>query len=62
MSRDTLKSIIDVVDENELDTIYRVLVRFVADDVLTPDEAEAVDISKNEFARGEIYTHEEVWS
>ena len=33
-----------------------------AGDVLTPDEAEAVDISKDEFVRGEIYTHEEVWS
>ena len=62
MSRETLHSLVDIVDEKEIDTVYRILLKFVEDDVATPDEVEAIREAKQDIANGDLYTHEEVWS
>ena len=62
MSRGALKDLIDVVDERELDTIYRVLIRFVEESPILPDEIEAVAAARRDRENGEIYSHDEVWS
>lgn len=41
MSKDMLKSLIDLIDEQDTDTIFRVLVRFVPEDKATQDETAA---------------------
>ena len=62
MSRETLHSLVDIVDEKEIDTAYRILLKFVEEDVAAPDEVEAIRESKQDIASGDLYTHEEVWS
>ena len=62
MSRETLHSLVDIVDEKEIDTVYRILLKFVEEDVATPDEVEAIRETKQDIANGDLYTHEEVWS
>lgn len=62
MSRETLHSLVDIVDEKEIDTVYRILLKFVEEDVAAPDEVEAIRQAKQDIANGELYTHEEVWS
>lgn len=62
MSRETLHSLVDIVDEKEIDTVYRILLKFVEEDVATPDEVEAIREAKQDIANGDLYTHEEVWS
>lgn len=43
MSKDTLKGLIDMIDEKDVETIFQVLIRFVPEDVPTPDEIEAIE-------------------
>ncbi len=62
MSRDTLHSLIDIVNEKEIETVYRILLKFVEEDEATSDEVEAIRQAKQEIVNGELYTHEEVWS
>lgn len=42
MSRETIKCLIDMIPENDIETIYRVLVRFVPETEPLPDEIEAI--------------------
>ena len=42
MSRETIKYLIDMIPEKDIDTIYRVLVRFVPETEPLPDEIEAI--------------------
>lgn len=43
MSKEMLKGLIDLIDEEDTETIFRVLVRFVPEDKALPDEIEALD-------------------
>ena len=42
MKKEILKSLIDMIDENDTETIFRVLIRFVPEDTPLPDEIEAI--------------------
>ncbi len=61
MSRETLRSLVEIVDEKEIDTVCRILLKFVEEDVTTPDEVEVIREARQEIERGELYSHEEVW-
>ena len=57
-----MKSLIDVVDEREVDTVFRILIRFIKEDAILPDEAESYLAAQRDRENGEVYTHEEVWA
>ncbi len=59
-SRQQLHALIDIVEESGIDTLYNVLMRFIPDDVATPDEIEVMEQSRAEFARGEFVRHEDI--
>ncbi|EOS26099.1 hypothetical protein C806_01315 [Lachnospiraceae bacterium 3-1] len=61
MSRDTLRGLVEIVDEKEIDTLCRILLKFVQEDVATPDEVEAIREARQEIEKGELFTHEDVW-
>lgn len=42
MKKEVLKNLIDLLDERDLETIFRVLIRFVPEDIPLPDEVEAI--------------------
>ena len=42
MKKEILKSLIDMIDENDTETIFRVLIRFVPEDTPLPDEIVAI--------------------
>ena len=42
MSRDTLRGLVEIVDEKEIDTACRILLKFVEEDAALPDEVEAI--------------------
>lgn len=52
MSKEMLKGLIDLIDEKDTETIFRVLVRFVPEDKTLPDEIEAIQRA-NESIRKE---------
>lgn len=46
MSRETVKNLVDMIAEKDIDTIYKVLVRFIPEDDPAPDELEAIKEAK----------------
>lgn len=62
MSRDTLHNLVEIVDERELDTVYRILLKFISEDEAAPDEVAAIQRARQDIANGDLYTHDEVWS
>lgn len=46
MSREKIKYLVDMIPEKDIDTIYRVLVRFVPETEPLPDEIEAIAEAK----------------
>lgn len=41
MSREMLKNLIELVPENDIDVLYRVIVKFIPEEKPEPDEIEA---------------------
>ena len=60
MKREILKSLIDLIDDNDTDTIFRVLVRFVPEDAPLPDEIEAVIKANQSIQTDGTISHEEI--
>ena len=46
MSRETIKNLVDMIPEKDIDTIYKVLIRFIPEDDPLPDELEAIKIGR----------------
>lgn len=46
MSREAIKYLVDMIPEKDIETIYRVLVRFVPEDEPTLDEIQAIAEAK----------------
>ncbi|MDD3138651.1 MAG: hypothetical protein PHX08_06740 [Lachnospiraceae bacterium] len=61
MGREALHGLIDNVDENEIETVYRVLLKFVKEEEPLTDEIAAIKTAKEQVANGEIYSHEDAW-
>lgn len=57
MSRETLKTLIDMIDDNDIETIFQVLIRFVPEDEASPDELAAIMEAK---ADDETVSHEAI--
>lgn len=62
MGRDILHNLIDIVDEKEIETVYKILLKFVEEDAATADEVEAISQARQDIKSGELYSHEEVWN
>lgn len=46
MRRETIKYLVDMIPEKDIETIYKILIRFVPEDDPTPDEVEAIAEAK----------------
>ena len=46
MSRETIKNLVDMIPEKDIDTIYKVLIGFIPEDDPLPDELEAIREAK----------------
>ena len=54
MSKEVLKELIDMIDEEDIDEVCKVLIKFIPEDQPLPDEIEAIARSKKEIENGEI--------
>lgn len=61
MSREMLHNLVEIVDEKEIETVCRILLKFVEEDTAAPDEVEAIREARQEIERGELFSHEAVW-
>lgn len=46
MSRETIKNLIDMIDEKDIDTIYKVILKFIPEVHPDPDELQAIAQAK----------------
>ena len=60
VSRQQLHALVDMVEESGLDTLYNVMIKFIPEDEIAPDEIEAIKQARAEFARGEGVRHEDI--
>ena len=58
MSRETIKNLIDMIDEKDIDTIYKVILKFIPEVSPDPDEIEAIAEAKAD--RSATILHEDM--
>ena len=61
MSRQELHSLIDTVNEKEIDLLYALVLKFIPSDNPLPDEIKAIRQGEEDYKNGDIFSHEEVW-
>ena len=60
MSKDTLKGLIDLIDENDVSTIYNVLIRFIQESHTLPDEIEAIEKANQSIETNGTISHDDI--
>ena len=60
MKKEILKSLIDMIDENDLETIFCVLIRFVPEDTPLPDEIEAITRANKSLNAYDSVSHDDI--
>ena len=59
-TRQKLHTLVDMVEEVGLDTLYNVMIRFIPEDNALPDEIDSHAIAMEEYRRGETIRHEDI--
>lgn len=54
MGKAVLHNLIDLINDKDTDTIFKVLIKFVPETEPLPDEIMAISIANNEIAAGEV--------
>ena len=60
MSRELLKGLIDLIDESDTETIFRILVRFVPEEKVLPDEIEAIKRANENIEKHGTVSHDSI--
>ena len=60
MSKETLKKLIELVPEKDIDTLYRVIVKFVPEVIPEPEELEAIRVGREDRAMNGTIPHETI--
>lgn len=53
MSKEVLKELIDMIDEEDIDEVYKALIKIIPEDQPLPDEIQAIARSKKEIENGD---------
>ncbi len=61
MGKEALIELINNVDEQEYDILYKIILKFVKEVPPTVDEIDVIAQGEQEYRNGEIYSHDEVW-
>lgn len=60
MSREMLKSLIDLIDDRDMDTIYKVLVRFIPEEMPMPDEIASIARAEKSISEHGTISHDAI--
>ena len=60
MSKEMLKNLIELVPENDIDTLYRVIVKFVPEVIPEPEELEAIRTGRKDREMNGTIPHEAI--
>lgn len=57
MSREVLKGMLELVPDEDIETIYNVIVKFIPEDAPLPDEVEAIERANRSIAENGTIPH-----
>jgi len=60
MSKEMLKGLIELVPEEDIETLYNVVVKFIPEDAPLPDEIEAIERANKSIARNGTVPHDAI--
>jgi hypothetical protein len=60
MSREALKNLIELVPEQDIETLFRVIVKFVPEDIADQDEIEAIIAAKRDIKENGTVSHDQI--
>lgn len=60
MSRETLKSLIELVPNDDIDVLYRVIVKFIPEDTPTLEEVKAIEEANKSIAEHGTVPHDAI--
>lgn len=60
MSKETLKNLIELVPENDIDVLYRVIIKFIPEVKPEPDEIEALFEGRKDRTENGTIPHEAI--
>jgi len=62
-TRQQLHTLVDMLEDNGVDIMYNIMIRFIPEAEPLPDEIESHVYAMEEFRRGEVVSHDEIdWS
>ena len=59
-TRQRLHSLVDMVEENGLDTLYNVMIKFIPEVEPMPDEIESHAVAMAEYRHGEVVSEDDI--
>ena len=60
MPKEMLKGLIELVSEEDIETLYNVVVKFIPENVPLPDEIEAIERADKSIAKNGTVPHDAV--
>ncbi len=60
MSKETLKHLIELVPEQDIETLYNVVIRFIPSDVPLSDEVEAIKQANDSIEKYGTISHNDI--
>lgn len=60
MTKEMLKGLIELVSEEDIETLYNVVVKFIPENVPLPDEIEAIERADKSTAKNRTVPHDAV--
>ena len=60
MSKEMLKGLIELVPEEDIETLYNVVVKFIPEDAPLPDEIEAIERANKSIERNGTVPHDAI--
>lgn len=60
MSKETLKNLIELVPDEDIETLYKVVIKFIPEDKPLDDEVKALEMANKSIEENGTFSHESV--
>lgn len=60
ITKESIHALIDIIDSNEYNILYQLLMKFVPEDLPKADEIESIEKSIIDAENGDIYSEDEI--
>ena len=60
MNRELLKSLLELITEEDINTIYQVIIKFIPEDEPLPDEIKSINLAKEDIEKYGTIPHDKI--